>query len=156
MISKRVMMNSSRNNTGFTGQLIHIVRKYLECGDLHQGFARIKYPDCHHEYLLAFSCRGRWFCPSCHNKKVIPFGHHLKESVLYPVPHRQCVFSIPEILRKFFLYDRKLLGKLSRRHRMEFMPIFSQSVNKSSKTRILVFEISTNLLLKNCCFIENL
>ncbi len=23
-------------------------------------------PDCHHEFLLAFSCRGRWFCPSCH------------------------------------------------------------------------------------------
>jgi hypothetical protein len=29
------------------------------------------------------------------------------------VPHRQYVFSIPKILRKFFLYDRKLLGKLS-------------------------------------------
>ncbi|MBT8362718.1 MAG: hypothetical protein HKP41_05775 [Desulfobacterales bacterium] len=91
----------------------HVVRKYLECGDLHQGFARIKCPDCQHEYLLAFSCRGRWFCPSCHNKKVVQFGHHLKETVLYPVPHRHYVFSIPKILRKFFLYDRKLLGKLS-------------------------------------------
>ena len=91
----------------------HVVRKYLECGDLHKGFARIKCPDCHHEYLLAFSCRGRWFCPSYHNKKVVRFGHHLKETVLYPVPHRQYVFSIPKILRKFFLYDRKLLGKLS-------------------------------------------
>jgi hypothetical protein len=90
-----------------------VVRKYLECGDLHQGFARIKCPDCHHEYILAFSCRGRWFCPSCHNKKAVQFGHHLKETVLYPVPHRQYVFSIPKILRKFFLYDRKLLGKLS-------------------------------------------
>ncbi len=91
----------------------HVVRKYLECGDLHQGFAKIKCPDCHHQMILAFSCRGRWFCPSCHNKKVVQFGHHLKESVLYPVPHRQYVFSIPKILRKFFLYDRKLLGKLS-------------------------------------------
>ncbi len=91
----------------------HVVRKYLECGDLHQGFARIKCPDCHHQLILAYSCRGRWFCPSCHNKKVVQFGHHLKETVLYPVPHRQYVFSIPKILRKFFLYDRKLLGKLS-------------------------------------------
>ncbi|MFC1831215.1 transposase zinc-binding domain-containing protein [Thermodesulfobacteriota bacterium] len=33
----------------------HVVQKYLECGDLHQGFARIKCPDCQHEYLLAFS-----------------------------------------------------------------------------------------------------
>gem|GEM_PF-5274260 len=23
--------------------------------------ARIKCPDCHHEFILAFSCRGRWF-----------------------------------------------------------------------------------------------
>jgi hypothetical protein len=91
----------------------HVVRKYLECGDLREGFARIKCPVCHHEYILAFSCRGRWFCPSCHNKKVVQFGHHLKETVLYPVPHRQYVFSVPKILRRFFFYDRKLLGKLS-------------------------------------------
>ncbi len=52
-------------------------------------------------------------CPSCHNKKVVQFGHHLKETVLYLVPHRQYVFSILKILIKFFLYDRKLLGKLS-------------------------------------------
>lgn len=38
----------------------HAVRKYLECGDLHQGFARIKCPDCYHQFILAFSCRGRW------------------------------------------------------------------------------------------------
>lgn len=75
--------------------------------------ARIKYPDCHHEFTLAFSCRGRWFCPSCHNKKVIQFGYHLRKTVLYSVPHRQYVFSIPKILRRFLLYDRKLLVKLS-------------------------------------------
>ena len=48
-----------------------------------------------------------------HNKKAIQFGHNLKETVLYPVPHRHYAFSIPKILRKFFLYDHKLLGKLS-------------------------------------------
>lgn len=90
-----------------------IVRKFLECGDLHQGFARVRCPDCHHEYLLAFSCRGRYFCPSCHAKKVVQFATHLQENVLFPVPHRQYVFSIPKILRRYFLYDRKLLGKLS-------------------------------------------
>jgi hypothetical protein len=44
---------------------------------------------------------------------MVQFGHHLNEAVLYPVPHRQHVFSIAKILRRFFLYDRKLLGKLS-------------------------------------------
>jgi len=30
------------------------------------------------------------------------------------VPHRHFVFSIPKILRRYFLYDRKLLSDLSR------------------------------------------
>ena len=66
------------------------------------------------EYLLAFSCKSRWFCPSCHAKKVIQFGESLKDNILYPVPHRQYVFSIPIMLRLFFKYDRKLLTKLCR------------------------------------------
>jgi hypothetical protein len=32
-----------------------VVRAYLKCGDLKEGFARVRCPDCHHEYLLAFS-----------------------------------------------------------------------------------------------------
>lgn len=76
------------------------VRAYLKCGDLREGFARVRCPDCHHEYLLAFSCRGRWFCPSCHAKKVVQFGELLRETVLCPVPHRQYVFTLPKILRR--------------------------------------------------------
>jgi len=91
-----------------------VVHAYFECGDLKKGFARIRCPDCHHEFLLAFSCRGRWFCPSCHAKKVVQFGEVLRENILYPLPHRQYVFSIPIILRKYFLYNRKLLSNLCR------------------------------------------
>lgn len=91
-----------------------VVEGYLKCGDLREGFARIRCPDCRHEYLLAFSCRGRWFCPSCHAKKGIQFGEQLREAILYPVPHRQYVFSIPKILRLYFKYDRALLSDLCR------------------------------------------
>ena len=38
----------------------------------------------------------------------------LCERVLKHVPHRQWVFSIPKRLRIYFLFDRKLLTKLSR------------------------------------------
>jgi hypothetical protein len=103
----------SREFGFFRPVISRIVRKYLECGDLEQGFARVRCPDCHHEYLLAFSCRGRWFCPSCQSKKVVQFGSHLQDNVLFPVLHRQYVFSIPKIIRRFFLYERKLLGKSS-------------------------------------------
>lgn len=32
----------------------HVVNNYLECGDLQEGVAHVRCPDCHHEYLLAF------------------------------------------------------------------------------------------------------
>lgn len=108
----------------------HMVRRFLDCGDLQQGFARVRCPDCHHEYLLAFSCRGRWFCPSCHSKKVVQFAAHLQENVLFPVPHRQYVFSIPKILRRYFLYDRKLLGKLSQCATSSLKMFFQTVLNK--------------------------
>ena len=100
---------------GFFRSIIsEVVSEYLDCGDLRNGFARVRCPDCYEEYLLAFSCKGRCFCPSCHAKKVVQFGGLLKDTVLYPVPHRQYVFSLPIMLRIYFKYDRSLLSKLCR------------------------------------------
>jgi hypothetical protein len=42
-----------------------VVRKFLECGDLKHGFARVRCPKCREEFLVPYSCRGRCFCPSC-------------------------------------------------------------------------------------------
>jgi hypothetical protein len=64
--------------------------------------------------MLAFSCKRRYFCPSCHQKRVVEFGEWLCAHVLRPVPHRHFVMSIPKILRRFFLRDRRLLAELSR------------------------------------------
>ena len=91
-----------------------VILKYLDCGDLHCGFARVKCKDCGHSYLLPFSCKRRHFCPSCHQRRIIEFGEHLCENILKKVPHRHWVFSIPKRLRIYFLYDRTLLTKLSR------------------------------------------
>jgi ribosomal protein S27E len=91
-----------------------VIHRYLDCGNLHNGFARVKCKDCGHEYLLAFSCKRRHFCPSCHQKRVVEFGEWLCMDVLKKIPHRHFVFSIPKILRRYFLYDRKLLADLSR------------------------------------------
>lgn len=91
-----------------------VIRRYLDYGDLHFGFARVKCEDCGHEYLLAYSCKRRHFCPSCHQKRVVEFGEWLCSDVLKYVPHRQWVFSIPKRLRIYFMFDRCLLTKLSR------------------------------------------
>ena len=98
----------------FRKRVEKILYGYLECGDLHCGFARVKCNECKEEYLLPFSCKCRYFCPSCHNRRVVEFGEELIEEVVSKVPHRQWVFSIPKRLRIYFLYDRKLLGKLAK------------------------------------------
>ena len=94
--------------------IIDVIYKFIDCGDPQNGFARVKCKDCNHEYLLTFSCKSRYFCPSCHQRRVLEFGEYLYEEVLKQVPHRQWVFSIPKRLRPYFMYDRKLLSKLSK------------------------------------------
>ena len=98
----------------FRPHLPKIIHRYLDCGILQNGFARVKRKDCNHEYLLAFSCKRRHFCPSCHQKRVVEFGEWVCGKVLKKVSHRHFVFSIPKILRRYFLYDRSLLSDLSR------------------------------------------
>jgi len=35
------------------------VAAFLKCGDLQEGFARVRCPDCKHEMIVAFSCKQR-------------------------------------------------------------------------------------------------
>ena len=90
------------------------INKFLKCGDLKEGFARVRCPDCHEEFFVAFSCRQRSCCPSCDQKRALLLAHRLNNDVLADVPHRQWVFTIPKRLRVYFRYDRALLGKLCR------------------------------------------
>ncbi len=54
--------------------IAEVVEKYLACGILKHGFARVRCGACKHEYLLAFSCKCRYFCPSCHAKRLALWG----------------------------------------------------------------------------------
>ena len=90
------------------------IDKYIKCGDLREGFARVRCPDCGKEYFVAFSCRQRCWCPSCDQKRSLLLGMRLAEEVLAPVSHRQCVLTMQKRLCIFFRYDRRLLGKLDR------------------------------------------
>jgi hypothetical protein len=90
------------------------VERFLECGLLRHGFARMRCGHCHEEYLLAFSCKTRSFCPSCQAKRVAAFMEWVTEEILEPVGHRQLVCTIPRVLRPTFRRDRRLLGELAR------------------------------------------
>jgi len=89
------------------------VRAFLDCGDLHHGFAGVRCADCHHEMFVAFSCKQRCTCPSCHQKRALLTAIHVAEDVCFPVAHRQVVLTIPKRLRLHTRFDRTLLGKLS-------------------------------------------
>src|SRR3974377_1230129 len=72
-----------------------VVRKFLDCGNLERGFARIRCEHCEHEYLLAFSCKSRWFCPSCHQRNVQTTARFILDQVMAPGPHSDYVLGIP-------------------------------------------------------------
>ena len=44
---------------------------YLKCGRLEHGFLRVRCQSCHHEKLVAFSCKRRGFCPSCGVRRMV-------------------------------------------------------------------------------------
>jgi hypothetical protein len=90
------------------------VGAYLDCGILDHGFARVRCGACRAEFLVPFSCKGRGLCPSCAAKRAAALAAFLREEVLADVGHAQWVFSIPKMLRPYFLYHRPLLGRLCR------------------------------------------
>ena len=63
--------------------------------------------------FVAFSCKQRSACPSCHQKRALLTAQHVAEEVCSPVAHRQVVLTIPKRLRLHARFNRKLLGKLA-------------------------------------------
>ena len=143
-----------------------VIYRYLDCGVLKNGFARVRCGDCGHEYLLAFSCKRRYFCPSCHQKRVVEFGEWLCRKVVKAVPHRHVVLSIPKILRRYFLFDRKLLSELSRCGWDALKTLFTTGSRNKKAVPGAVFAIQTfgdflgfhphlHILVSDGCFHEN-
>jgi hypothetical protein len=106
---------------GFATSLPLFVRDelegYLACGLLCRGFALLACTsaDCSERKLVAFSCHGRGFCPSCLGRRMAEHTANLVDHVLPPrVPLRQFVLTLPFELRYRLAYDSKLLGKVTR------------------------------------------
>ena len=69
--------------------------RYLVCGVLANGFARVRCTSCGDELLVAFSCKGRGFCPSCTTGRMQSTATNLVDRVLPHAPMRQWVLSLP-------------------------------------------------------------
>lgn len=96
-------------------------RRYLECGILAHGFARAWCDTCQHEFLIAYSCKGRGVCPSCNTRRMVETAAHLVETAAHlvdhvfpPLPVRQWVLAVPKRLRYFLQEDADLQGAVLR------------------------------------------
>lgn len=103
---------------GFNSPLPAFVRRefdrYLECGLLCRGFAMLACEDCDDKRVVAFSCKGRGWCPSCFGRRMAQTSANLLDHVLPPVPLRQFVLTVPFELRTRLAYDGPLLGTVCR------------------------------------------
>jgi hypothetical protein len=87
------------------------LRKYLTCGILSHGFAQMHCDACHKRHLVAFSCKGRGFCPSCLGRRMNEGAANLVDHVLPEhIPIRQWVLTLPYPLRYPLAFDAKHLG----------------------------------------------
>ena len=58
------------------------VGRFLDCGLLEHGNARVRCRACRAEFLVAFRCKGRHFCPSCHARRLAEWSLWLDEHLL--------------------------------------------------------------------------
>jgi len=105
---------------------------YLKCGRLEHGFMRVRCTHCHHEHLVAFSCKRRGFCPSCGARRMAESAALLADEVLPEQPIRQWVLSFPFQLRFLFASRPELMGRVLR---MVYRAISSHLIKKAGFTR---------------------
>ena len=69
------------------------------------GFARVHCGDCGKDDVVAFSCKGRGFCPSCGARRMVETAAALVDAVIPEVPVRKWVLSLPYRVRVSCAYD---------------------------------------------------
>ncbi len=120
-----------------------VMRKYLDCGDLHRGFARLGCDDCRYQAILAYSCKCRLFCPSCQQKRVLLFAEWLDTHILEQVSHTQFVFTIPKLLRPIFKYHPKDLGLLCKAAWQSLKEMFQEAASDHSALPGVVISVQS-------------
>jgi hypothetical protein len=83
-------------------------QRFVRCGVLAHGFARFRCTGCGADRLVAFSCKGRGFCPSCGGRRMTERAAHVIDHVLPRAPVRQWVLSLPFELRYRLAWDHAL------------------------------------------------
>ena len=101
----------SSSGHGLLGFVREEFERYLRCGILAHRFARVRCAACGDELLVAFSCKGRGFCPSCTTRRMHDTAAHLVDHVLPRAPMRQWVLSLPRWARWLLARDPSLISR---------------------------------------------
>lgn len=94
------------------GFVVEEFEAYLRCGILAHGAVLVRCADCGLERLVAMSCKGRGWCPSCLGRRMNDVAAFLVDHVLPQQPLRQWVCTLPWELRYLAGYDRELASGL--------------------------------------------
>jgi hypothetical protein len=84
---------------------------YLRCGDVRYGFVEVACEGCRDSRLVAFSCKGRGWCPCCTTRRAVETGFHV-EALVPRVAHRQWTLSVPYSVRVAVVKQPALLKRL--------------------------------------------
>ncbi len=125
------------------GFVDNVVLRYLDCGVPEGGFARVVCEDCPSEFLLCFSCKARSLCPSCDAKRAAAFAAFLQDELLEDVGHAVWTFSIPKMLRPYFLFRRELLTELARAGYETVHELMAEAVEDNNVRAGMVASIQT-------------
>lgn len=107
-------MNEEAFPAQYRQDIIETVQKSLRCGTKDMGHIRYECLGCPGDskpVFVYFSCKSR-FCNKC-GKKYTDDWSDKQQELVFDVPHRHMVFTIPEELRKVFFQDRYKMQELS-------------------------------------------
>lgn len=106
------------------------VIKMIQCGTGLIGFVIYKCLKCLEELKIGFTCKSR-FCNKCGQKYIKEWVEKQVNRIL-DVPHRHCVFTVPEEFRRFFFDNRKYLKELQDMVH-EVIEEYANGVNKNNR-----------------------
>lgn len=120
--------------TEYREHIKETVEKTIRCGTTDLGYARYECLGCPRNsdpVFVCFTCKSR-FCHKC-GKKYTDDWSDKQQEMIFNVPHRHMVFTIPKELRQFFFNDRKKLNELAQ----QVAEVFQYHYEKRSKKRKL-------------------
>ena len=125
-------MHSELFPKAYRDDIKETVEKTIRCSTMDLGYARYECLGCPGNtdpVFVCFTCKSR-FCHKC-GKKYTDDWSDKQQEMIFDVPHRHMVFTIPKELRMVFFEDRKKLNELAK----QVAEVFQYHYQHKSKKR---------------------